>query len=129
MSAINRLHDGTEWLTPLQLNELEQQLLRQPKRTLLEANQAVHELLMKTQADVNGPALDQGAGLSMGQLHGRRGAAVQRWICSERSTHRHRAPDFATHSINASSAARPLAACSWLTIATTAQVSPRVSRT
>jgi type I restriction enzyme, R subunit len=53
VSAINRLHDGTEWLTPRQLDELEQQLLRQPKRTLLEANQAVHELLMKAQVDVN----------------------------------------------------------------------------
>ena len=52
-SAINRLHDGAEWLTPRQLDELEQQLLRQPKRTLLEANQAVHELLMKAQVDVN----------------------------------------------------------------------------
>jgi len=53
VSAINRLHDGSEWLTPRQLDELEQQLLRQPNRTLLEANQAVHELLLKTQVDVN----------------------------------------------------------------------------
>ena len=53
VSAINRLHDGAEWLTPRQLDELEQQLLRQPNRTLLEANQAVHELLLKTQVDVN----------------------------------------------------------------------------
>jgi type I restriction enzyme R subunit len=53
VSAINRLHDGSEWLTPRQLDELEQQLLRQPNRTLLEANHAVHELLLKTQVDVN----------------------------------------------------------------------------
>jgi type I restriction enzyme R subunit len=53
VSAINRLHDGAEWLTPRQLDELEQQLLRQPNRTLLEANQAVHDLLLKTQVDVN----------------------------------------------------------------------------
>jgi type I restriction enzyme, R subunit len=53
VSAINRLHDSAEWLTPRQLDELEPQLLRQPKRTLLEANQAVHEFLMKAQVDVN----------------------------------------------------------------------------
>ena len=53
VSAINALPDGTPWLTAVQLDELEQQLLRQPKRTLLEANQAVHDLLMKAQVDVN----------------------------------------------------------------------------
>lgn len=53
VSAINRLPDGSTWLMPRQLDELEQQLLRQPKRTLLEANQAVHELLMKAQVDLN----------------------------------------------------------------------------
>ena len=51
--AINLLPDGREWLTARQLDELEQQLLRHPRRTLLEANLAVHELLMKTQVDVN----------------------------------------------------------------------------
>ena len=51
--AINRLPDGREWLTDRQLDDLEQQLLRHPRRTLLEANLAVHELLMKTQVDVN----------------------------------------------------------------------------
>ena len=51
--SINLLGDGTPWLSGRQLDELEQQLLRQPQRTLLEANQAIHELLMKTQVDVN----------------------------------------------------------------------------
>ena len=46
VSAINALPDGTPWLTAVQLDELKQQLLRQPKRTLLEANQVVHDLLM-----------------------------------------------------------------------------------
>ena len=44
---------GTPWLTERQLDELESQLFRQPQRTLLEANQAVHELLLKAQVDVN----------------------------------------------------------------------------
>ena len=51
--SINLLADGTPWLTAAQLDELEQQLLRQPQRTLLEANQALHELLLKAQVDVN----------------------------------------------------------------------------
>ena len=51
--AINLLPDGRAWLTDRQLDDLEQQLLRHPRRTLLEANLAVHELLMKTQVDVN----------------------------------------------------------------------------
>jgi type I restriction enzyme R subunit len=51
--SINRLPDGTSWLTDRQLEELESQLFRQPQRTLLEANQAAHELLLKAQVDVN----------------------------------------------------------------------------
>jgi len=55
--ALNTLpHNGGEgapWLTDLQLDDLESQLFRQPQRTLLEANQAVHELLLKAQVDVN----------------------------------------------------------------------------
>ncbi len=57
VAAINTLADGpdkgTPWLTERQLDELESQLFRQPQRTLLEANQAVHELLHKAQVDVN----------------------------------------------------------------------------
>lgn len=51
--ALNTLADGTPWLTERQLDELESQVFRQPQRTLLEANQAVHELLLKAQVDVN----------------------------------------------------------------------------
>jgi type I restriction enzyme R subunit len=55
--ALNTLPDvggeGAAWLTDRQLEELESQLFRQPQRTLLEANQAVHELLLKAQVDVN----------------------------------------------------------------------------
>lgn len=57
VAAINTLADGPDkgrpWLTERQLDDLESQLFRQPQRTLLEANQAVHELLLKAQVDVN----------------------------------------------------------------------------
>lgn len=45
--------EGAPWLTDRQLDDLESQLFRQPQRTPLEANQAVHELLLKAQVDVN----------------------------------------------------------------------------
>jgi type I restriction enzyme, R subunit len=51
--AINRTGDGTPWLTDHQLEDLRSQLLRQPNRTLLEANEAVQALLFKAQVDVN----------------------------------------------------------------------------
>ncbi|TCT23840.1 type I restriction endonuclease subunit R [Thiobaca trueperi] len=51
--AINRTDDGCEWLTDRQLEDLRGQLLRQPGRTLLEANEAVQALLFKAQVDVN----------------------------------------------------------------------------
>lgn len=51
--AINRTDDGREWLTEPQLEDLRSQLLRQPNRTLLEANEAVQTLLLKAQVDVN----------------------------------------------------------------------------
>lgn len=50
---INTLPDGQPWLTDRQLDDLRAQLLRQPKRTLLEANEAVQALLFKAQVDVN----------------------------------------------------------------------------
>ena len=57
VATINTLADGpgkgAPWLTARQLDELESQLFRQPQRTLLEANLAVHELLLKAQVDVN----------------------------------------------------------------------------
>lgn len=53
VSAINRTPDGREWLTKHQLEDLRNQLLRQPNRTLLEANEAIQALLFKAQVDVN----------------------------------------------------------------------------
>jgi len=50
---INTLPDGRNWLTDRQLDDLHSQLLRQPRRTLLEANEAVQALLIKAQVDVN----------------------------------------------------------------------------
>jgi len=51
--AINRTADGKEWLTARQLDDLRDQLLRQPNRTLLEANEDSQKLLFKAQVDVN----------------------------------------------------------------------------
>lgn len=51
--AINRTGNGQAWLTDRQLDDLKSQLLRQPNRTLLEANEAVQALLFKAQVDVN----------------------------------------------------------------------------
>ena len=53
VSALNRTADGKPWLTSRQLDDLRDQLLRQPSRTLLEANEAVQALLFKAQVDVN----------------------------------------------------------------------------
>jgi type I restriction enzyme, R subunit len=50
---INTLPDGSAWLTDRQLEDLRSQLLRQPNRTLLEANEAIQALLFKAQVDVN----------------------------------------------------------------------------
>ena len=50
---LNRTDDGREWLTDRQLDDLRSQLLRQPNRTLLEANEAVQALLFKAQVDRN----------------------------------------------------------------------------
>ncbi len=53
MRAINRTADGTAWLTERQLDDLRDQILRQPNRTLLEANEAVQALFLKAQVDRN----------------------------------------------------------------------------
>ncbi|MDP2140047.1 MAG: HsdR family type I site-specific deoxyribonuclease [Gammaproteobacteria bacterium] len=52
VAALNT-HTGKSWLTPKQLQDLQEQLLRQPNKTLLEANEAVQKLLFKAQVDVN----------------------------------------------------------------------------
>ena len=44
---------GRTWLTPKQLQDLQEQLLRQPNRTLLDANEAIQGLLFKTGLDIN----------------------------------------------------------------------------
>jgi len=51
--AINCTDDGAQWLTARQLEDLRDQLLRQPNLGLLEANEAVQALLLKAQVDVN----------------------------------------------------------------------------
>ncbi|WP_018174068.1 MULTISPECIES: type I restriction endonuclease subunit R [unclassified Thioalkalivibrio] len=53
VAAINPGAHGGTWLTDKQLLEVQEQLLRQPNRTLLEANEAVQKLLLKAQVDVN----------------------------------------------------------------------------
>lgn len=50
---INRLHDGREWLTDKQLDELYGELTDQPGKNLLEANKDVLDLLYKAQVDRN----------------------------------------------------------------------------
>lgn len=49
VAALNPGANGGVWLTSKQLQDLQEQLLRQPNRTLLEANEAVQKLLFKAQ--------------------------------------------------------------------------------
>ncbi len=53
IAAINPGPDGETWLTEKQIQDLHDQILRQPNRTLLEANEAIQKLLFKAQIDVN----------------------------------------------------------------------------
>lgn len=53
VSALNPGASGNSWLTAKQLDDLQEQLLRHPGKTLLEANEAVQKLLFKAQVDVN----------------------------------------------------------------------------
>jgi len=53
VAAINTTAAGVSWLTDKQLHDLHDQILRQPNRTLLEANEAIQKLLFKSQVDVN----------------------------------------------------------------------------
>jgi len=50
---INTTATGEQWLTDKQLQDLQDQILRQPNRSLLEANEAIQKLLFKAQVDVN----------------------------------------------------------------------------
>jgi type I restriction enzyme R subunit len=52
--SINRtLYSDEAWLTDGQLDDLRDQILRQPGNSLLEANEAIHALFMKAQVDRN----------------------------------------------------------------------------
>ncbi|MEK9142802.1 MAG: HsdR family type I site-specific deoxyribonuclease [Nitrospirota bacterium] len=51
--SLNLTADGRAWLTDRQLDDLRDQIVRQPSRTLLEANEAVQGLFLKAQVDVN----------------------------------------------------------------------------
>lgn len=51
--SINLTTDGKTWLTNRQLDDLRDQIVRQPNRTLLEANEVVQGLFLKAQVDVN----------------------------------------------------------------------------
>ena len=53
VSALNQGANGNTWLTPMQLQDLQEQILRQSNRTLLEANESIQKLLFKAQVDVN----------------------------------------------------------------------------
>jgi type I restriction enzyme R subunit len=53
VAKINKTSNGDSWLTEKQLHDLHDQILRQPNRTLLEANEGIQKLLFKTQVDVN----------------------------------------------------------------------------
>ena len=51
--SINLTESGMPWLTDRQLDDLRDQILRQPHYTLLEANEAVQGIFLKAQVDVN----------------------------------------------------------------------------
>jgi type I site-specific restriction-modification system R (restriction) subunit len=53
VSAIDTTAAGDPWLTEKQLHDVHDHILRQPSRTLLEANEAVQKLLFKAQVDCN----------------------------------------------------------------------------
>ena len=53
VKAVNKTAEDKPWLTDKQLNDLQDQILRQPNRTLLEANEAIQKLFFKTQVDVD----------------------------------------------------------------------------
>lgn len=53
VSRINVTASGEEWLSQKQLLDLQDQISRQPNRTLLEANEVIQKLLFKAQVDVN----------------------------------------------------------------------------
>lgn len=59
VATLNPGKAGGTWLTEKQLGDLQEQILRQPNRTLLEANEAIQKLLFKAQVDVNEETREQ----------------------------------------------------------------------
>ncbi|MGR9086965.1 MAG: hypothetical protein ACU841_07820 [Gammaproteobacteria bacterium] len=53
VAALNLTAGGAPWPTDKQLQDLHDQILRQPNRTLLEANEAIRKLPFKAQVDVD----------------------------------------------------------------------------
>lgn len=53
VASLNGISGNNTWLTIKQLQDLQDQITRQPNRTLLEANEAIQKLLFKAQVDVN----------------------------------------------------------------------------
>jgi len=51
--SLNYTADGQAWLTDRQLDDLRDLIIRQPSRTLLEANEVAQALFLKSQVDVN----------------------------------------------------------------------------
>src|SRR4026208_1068572 len=51
--SLNLTADGQAWLSDRQIDDLRDQIVRQPSRTLLEANETVQALFFKAQVDVN----------------------------------------------------------------------------
>lgn len=59
LHAINRTEHGQPWLTDKQINDLKDELLSQPAKSLMEANEAVLKLLYRAQVDVNEATREQ----------------------------------------------------------------------
>lgn len=53
LNAINRTAQGQPWLTDKQISDLIEEILNQPGKSLVEANEAVLKLLYRVQVDVN----------------------------------------------------------------------------
>lgn len=53
LTRLNLTADGKPWLTTRQIDDLKNQVSRQPNKTMLEANEAIQSLLFKAQVDVN----------------------------------------------------------------------------
>jgi len=59
VSAINTTPDGQPWLTQRQIQDLQDQILRQPNRKLLEVNEAVEDAPFEAPLDADEPECKQ----------------------------------------------------------------------